>query len=1202
MAVKVIFIKNPFSPAKGRVIKVTEATDQPLSFYVGEFVSQLPENKAFIQLNGVQSVIQAPMMLEQIVPDNSFIVVMPAVEKGGKSILGLVAVIALSVVSMGVGNALATSAGVWGTASYAGAAAVMFLGGQLISKFTAPKIDTGKYETEDPTYSWNGIQTMEGQGNGIAITYGTVCSGGQSIVKFTTNANDDQYFNWLISAGEGPVEIKDIKINDNPIENYKNVVCEIRNGTNDQSVISNFNDTIQSKMVSYELNNNEWRIDVIDGNSAQGLIVDIECSNGLYHANDNGSLGTAWVDITAQYALEGTDDWKAIVTNKRISGKKAGPVRQQFRIDNIPQGKYQVRVTVTNRSASVNSSRDAVRVWWTTLSTVVYDDFIYPNTALIGIKALATSQLSGSTPSLKFIKTREKVWVWNPLVNAYEEQSADNPAWASYDFVHGARRLKNIHTGQYEFEVQGAPAEMMMYEQFKAWADNCETMKLKINIEISQINDFWSIVNKEIAPVGRGMVVQFGTRFGCIYDHKSEPVQLFNMGNIIADSFELSYLGSEDRADAVEITYINADRDYTKDTMSVYGDNYDALDTVNNPTQITMNGITNYQQAFREGKYQLKCNQLLTETIKFKASIDSIGCMVGDLILVNHDVPRWGVSGRISDVLDEQNLILPIDPDEITLNANDYAIMIRTLAGNLYTYNVDYMEMEYGAVRVTVAGTFNEADMPQPFDLFSLGRIEAAAKPCIVKSITRTNDLERTITAINYVEGVFEENYDIPIIDYSTSEEEKAVNVINLQAHQTAYKNKAGQQLCKMFVSWKLPENTKADYFTIYLSEDSGSTWRLAGTSYSMEIQLDTTANTSYYVKVVTHYRLKESSGTISNSISAGVDAMPPDVIKIDCELLGDGTRRFWWNYEYPEVNDINGFKFRYTQGNDPDWERGIEMHTGYVTVQPFETKAIRQGVHTIMVKAVDNAGNESENPAIAIINLGDLIEENVLWKHDLGADGWAGVEHDGIVGDDGILRGTAAGKPLIIKTALQPLAYGQFWLDYGINISCKASIQYCIGSNANMWDTPETPMWDSPEEPMWTFEGIFKPYTGRVVMMSTESIHLSIEISPKEGEVAEMNKLVACIDVPDELESFQNLTVDTDGLTLPIKCPNYTTTAVHVDAVQTNVVGHIELEVLTVTPCRVRFVKVSNDASLSRVPIEVVADLTWQGFKKEII
>lgn len=31
--VKVIFVKNPFSPARDRVIKLSEAADRPLNFY-----------------------------------------------------------------------------------------------------------------------------------------------------------------------------------------------------------------------------------------------------------------------------------------------------------------------------------------------------------------------------------------------------------------------------------------------------------------------------------------------------------------------------------------------------------------------------------------------------------------------------------------------------------------------------------------------------------------------------------------------------------------------------------------------------------------------------------------------------------------------------------------------------------------------------------------------------------------------------------------------------------------------------------------------------------------------------------------------------------------------------------------------------------------------------------------------------------------
>ena len=43
-------------------------------------------------------------------------------------------------------------------------------------------------------------------------------------------------------------------------------------------------------------------------------------------------------------------------------------------------------------------------------------------------------------------------------------------------------------------------------------------------------------------------------------------------------------------------------------------------------------------------------------------------------------------------------------------------------------------------------------------------------------------------------------------------------------------------------------------------------------------------------------------------------------------------------------------------------------------------------------------------------------------------------------------------------------------------------------------------------------------------------------------------------------------------------------------------------MEVVSRTPCIIRFNKLNNDASFSKTPIEVTADITWQGFQKEVI
>ena len=98
------------------------------------------------------------------------------------------------------------------------------------------------------------------------------------------------------------------------------------------------------------------------------------------------------------------------------------------------------------------------------------------------------------------------------------------------------------------------------------------------------------------------------------------------------------------------------------------------------------------------------------------------------------------------------------------------------------------------------------------------------------------------------------------------------------------------------------------------------------------------------------------------------------------------------------------------------------------------------------------------------------------------------------------------------------------------------------------------------------------------------------------------LKSLTAIIDVPDREEHFENITVPASGLELPIVTPDYYTTAVKVDAMQTSVPGGVELEIISRTPCIIRFNKLTKGASITRTPIQVVADVTWQGFENEVI
>ena len=146
--ITIVFVKNPFEPDKDRSIKQVECSGEVLESYIAEYRTLLPDQELHIQVDG--TIVEHPD--QWLVMDGAFITVHPVVGKGGKSIFGIVAMVALSVVSFGVGGlasnvgwtAIGTTAG-WTTAGYLAAAGMMLIGGTLLSRFMSPKVSLGKF-------------------------------------------------------------------------------------------------------------------------------------------------------------------------------------------------------------------------------------------------------------------------------------------------------------------------------------------------------------------------------------------------------------------------------------------------------------------------------------------------------------------------------------------------------------------------------------------------------------------------------------------------------------------------------------------------------------------------------------------------------------------------------------------------------------------------------------------------------------------------------------------------------------------------------------------------------------------------------------------------------------------------------------------------------------------------------------------------
>lgn len=873
--VYVIIVNNPFKPEQHETQYMPFKKGKPVSHYhkaPGEWV---------YSINGREASSDTP------VNDNDYIVAMPKIE--GK-FFGVLLSIGMAVFTGGIasGAIFGIQSLIWRTVL---SMAVGMIGNAVISKLTAPKVDRSNSE-QSTTYGWGGTKTVTGQGYPLAVTYGRMKSAGMLLSRHVISDGDKQYLNLLYCAGEGELsKIEDIRINSNPISNYKDVQVDIRLGTNDQSVIPNFNDNFADQGLNYELKS-DWSVQQVQGDACDAIELTIGFPNGLYYSNDSGGMDKTSVTVDAEIRKVGTQEWQSLplANNKGLSGhvkKKpkqwffidksnrdiansnyAGHIWEAtnsafyrvFRFDNLEKAKYEVRMRCSGKDGT--SLRHVNKVYWTQLTQIIYDDFVHPGKALIGIKALATSQLSGSDPDVSWIQERDKVWVFNPYTNQYEEKPADNPAWAAYDLLHICRKIGG------EYVVFGQPYGRIDYDAFNAWAEKCTLNKFTFNYIYDSATRLWDAL-KYPETVGRGKVIPAGTRFTCVSDYQSSPVQLFTVANIKYGSFTEEFQGVEARANSIELSFINKDKDYERDVIPVYGDTYDESNSLTNPAQIELMGCTSLEQAYRHGKHYLRCNKYEVRTVTFEAFTDAIACTVGDIILVQHDVPEWGEGGRVVAV---NGQTITLDKEVTTQPGKQYQLLVRSNTTDAVT--------TYNVVNVSGANVIVQETIPVQKDcIYAFGEISKAAKPFRVLAITEGHsEMTRKIQCMGYYPELYAaDDGHIPTINYANH---SASDIQDIGLVSDVYGTN-GIMYSRIAVTWQLPRDGKVTNVVVNFRNNKSDTWTYVGNfpaSANGTAISDVLLGANYEVRVQAINDLGQLTTGITKSINIPKMQAPEDV------------------------------------------------------------------------------------------------------------------------------------------------------------------------------------------------------------------------------------------------------------------------------------------------------------------------------------
>lgn len=872
--VNVIIVNNPFKPEQRDTKYLPFKQGKSISYYFSA-----PGEWAY-SVNGHEA---AP---DTVVNDEDYIVVMPRVE--GK-FFGVLLSIGMAVFTGGIasGAIFGIQSLIWRSVI---AMAVGMIGNAIVSKLTAPKVDRSNSEQSN-TYGWGGTETVTGQGYPLAVTYGRMKSAGLLLSRHVISDGEKQYLNLLYCAGEGELsKIEDIRINANPISNYKDVQVDVRKGTNDQTVIQNFNDNFADQSLNYELTES-WNTQQVQGDACDAIELTVGFPNGLYYSNDSGGADRTSVTLKAEIRKVGDESWQALplanqkgmaghikrrdawnfiksdnsVTNTsdytgRIEEATNNAFYRVFRFDNLEKARYEIRMRCSAKDGK--SLRHVNKVYWVQLTQIIYDDFVHPGKALIGIKALATSQLSGSDPKVTWIQERSDVYVFNPYINKYEAQPADNPAWAAYDLIHICRKIGG------EYIVFGQPHMRLDYNAFKAWADKCKTNGFTFNYIYDTAMRLWDAL-KYPEAVGRGKVIPVGTRFTCVSDYQSTPVQLFTVANIKHGSFTEEFQGVEARANSVEISFLNKDKDYERDVIPVYGDTYDESDTLTNPAQVELMGCTSLEQAYKHGKHFLRCNKYEIRTVTIEAFTDAIACTVGDIILIQHDIPEWGEGGRVVAVSGQT---ITLDKEVSVQPGKNYQLLIRSNSTDIVsTFNV----VNVSGLNVIV----KEAIPVQPDAVYAFGEVSKSAKPFRVLAITKTlSEMTRKIQCMEYYPELYvSDDGTVPSIDY-TNHGASDIQAVGLVSDVYGAN---GIMYSRIGVTWQLPRDGKVSNVVVNYRNVKSDTWTYIGNypaSTNATTISDVLLGATYEVRVQAINELGQLTTGVTKSIAIPKMQAPEDV------------------------------------------------------------------------------------------------------------------------------------------------------------------------------------------------------------------------------------------------------------------------------------------------------------------------------------
>ena len=653
-----------------------------------------------------------------------------------------------------------------------------------------------------------------------------------------------------------------------------------------------------------------------------------------------------------------------------VTGAQSTVIRRTFRVNNLDPGKYDIRVT--NMTPDRTSSRYGDDCYLTSVQEIYTDDFEYPRMVLVGIKALATGQISGT---IRFSCYCDGALIRATLDgSAWQTAYSRRPAWIGYDILTRPVLDNNGSPVRYDGLMPDrvdtdAHLELAGYNATFVPDGSGETEELCLFDGVfDHASTVWDSLLK-VYRIGRAAPYYSGTRITlAINKPEASPESgfLVGMGSILKDSFQEHWSSIEERPTELTVEILNKDNDFAREPLQVINPNL-----VTNKASLNMDmfGVIRTSQAWRDGTMRLKANELLTNTVSVSLPVSAIECRIGQVVNISHDVPQWGFSGRVAGISGNDTVIL--DRDVAMEAGKTYGIIIWLKSDERIYRQVQSVS---GGV-VVVSSPFETGHIPEKYDNYSYGEIGKVTKPFRILSVQPDMDHRFKLTCLEYNASLWNLDSQQPVLptpDYSAID--VLPPVLNLSVRDRLTKRVDGTIDEMIEISFSRPSNNMYDHAEIYYNRDS-SGWQFASSTWGTSYLLPCIALSSYKIAVVTVNtaggKMTIPAAPQAEIVPLGKTAPPSNVADIWASPAIGGLRLDWTAIS--DV-DIDYYLLRYHPSASGAWTGAMDVAKIYST--SITLPAAKSGKY--LLKAVDTSGNESASAISVITDIPTILAWNV--------------------------------------------------------------------------------------------------------------------------------------------------------------------------------------------------------------------------------